>query len=90
MTSVNPPQHIFGQSPLPTPADYVYKARPTGPGTAPADLDVADPHPADEGEGGSSDGPIVADAVAKDIGPNPAVHDGSPPTRPHNAGSGPA
>jgi hypothetical protein len=61
----------------------------TGPGTAPPNLDVADPHPANEEPESEAPHPGGANPPKNDIGPNDAVHDGTPPPRPHNAGSGP-
>ena len=91
----NPPQHMPGRA---DPADPLPRRdRPTGANTSPDPAnEVQDPHPADEehpyrekrpgGANPPSDVPIGND----DIGPNPAVHDGTAPPRPHNAGSGPA
>ena len=59
----------------------------TGPGTAPPNLDVADPHPSDEEPEPPHPGGVHS--PKDDIGPNDAIHDGTPPPRPHNAGSGP-
>jgi hypothetical protein len=99
----NPPQHLVGEGPdvgepqLPIPAGPPH--RDTGPGTAPPGLDVADPHPLDEGHpyrGHDTDRRDVPgspdprrEADGKDIGAYPEKHTGSAPPRPHNAGSGP-
>lgn len=88
----NPPQHIFDNDTglsEGTPSGRTAREgahRRTGDGTAPTELDVADPHPSDEEHPyrNKAGGPIEGD-----IGPNPAVHDGTPPPRPHNKGSGP-
>jgi hypothetical protein len=72
------------------------KIRQTGRGTAPHNLDVADPHPSDEEhpykapQGGDASPPPDTDIGNDNIGPNPSRHDGSAPQRPHNRGSGPA
>ncbi|HWA18132.1 MAG TPA: hypothetical protein VG757_03990 [Devosia sp.] len=91
----NPPQHMETYERVPAGLPLRNAHRRTGAGTAPPGLDVADPHPPDEGHperefrpGGAnppSDVPIGSD----EIGPNPARHTGTPPPRPHNAGSGP-
>lgn len=48
-------------------------------------LDPADPHPAEEGDPYNVRDPQSAHRPAsKDIGPNPAKHDGSAPRRPDN------
>ena len=87
----NPPQHIFDNDTgisdagsAPTAGEAAH--RQTGEGTAPPEVDVADPHPSDEEHPyrNKAGGPMEGD-----IGPNPAVHDGTPPPRPHNKGSGP-
>jgi hypothetical protein len=88
----NPPQHFPGEGPADGAAlrrDEPRDGLPTGEGTAPPELDVADPHPSNEAHGDDADGPQAARPAKADIGPNPAVHTGSPPPRPHNAGSGP-
>ena len=53
-------------------------------------LDPADPHPAEEGDPYNAHGPGADDNMpsAKDIGPNPAVHTGSPPPRRDNSSTG--
>lgn len=58
---------------------------PTGEGTSRKD-DVADPHPSTEGHPDLIRNPGEVEPVDenKDIGPNPAVHDGTPPPRPDN------
>lgn len=52
--------------------------------------DVVDPHPDEEEHYGSIPHPGGANPPkGPDIGPNSYAHDGTPPPRPHNAGSGP-
>lgn len=87
---VNPPQHTADERELPPGGDLDrtrWKHRPTGADTAPPGRDVADPHPSDEEHydrvphpGGSH-----APSEPRVIGPNPHIHDGSPPPRPRNA-----
>jgi len=50
-------------------------------------LDPADPHPAEEGDPYNARGPGagLGKPTPKDIGPNPAVHDGTAPSRPDKA-----
>ena len=98
----NPPQHIFDNGTgitEGTPSGRTAREgahRQTGAHTAPDPaLEVEDPHPSDEGhpyrppfpERGES---AEAARLRAEIGPNPAVHDGTAPPRPHNRGSGPA
>ena len=88
MPKTNPPQHFIaehGGSRRP-PADMV---RQTGENTAPTPLDVADPHPSDEGHPYDTKTPGGTNPPKKDLGPNSAIHNGSSGRRPHNAGSGP-
>lgn len=61
----------------------------TGPGTAPPERDVADPHPANEEPNSEVPHPGGANPPKNDIEPNDAIHTGTAPPRPHNAGSGP-
>lgn len=62
---------------------------PTGEGTAFKD-DVADPHPDTEEDYDKIPHPGGTHTPKKpDIGPNTYAHDGTPPPRPHNKGSGP-
>ena len=69
--------------------------RQTGANTAPPERDVTDPHPSDEEhpyrekEPGGANPPSDTPRGHVDNGPNPAVHTGTAPPRPHNAGSGP-
>ncbi|AKR55643.1 hypothetical protein XM25_07475 [Devosia sp. H5989] len=70
----------------PTGADWT---RQTGPHTAPADRDVADPHPSDEEPQTDAPRPGGEHPPRRDLGPNDAINDGTAPPRPHNAGSGP-
>ena len=100
----NPPQHIFDNDTgiddyVPGAEAQTAREgahRQTGDATAPPETDVADPHPSNEEHpyrrfdrrstvGARGESPTVD----TDIGPNPATHDGTPPPRPHNAGSGP-
>jgi hypothetical protein len=60
---------------------------PTGEGTSKIN-DVADPHPSDEEHYDQIPHPGGAPAVGKDIGPNPAAHDGTPKPRPKNIENG--
>jgi hypothetical protein len=91
----NPPQHILDNGTgiaegLPSGETAKEGAhRQTGVGTAPADLDVSDPHPSDEEHPYRERHPGGANPPTTDIGPNPAAHDGEPARRPRNAGSGP-
>ena len=90
---VNVPQHM-GEGPQaaePLPPEDVPDAtgKPSGPGTAPPDLDVADPHPPEEGHPYDARHPGGARPPTGDLGPNPAINTGQPAPRPHNAGSGP-
>lgn len=50
-------------------------------------VDAADPHPEQEGDPYNARKPVGQHPpdLAKDIGPNPAKHNGSAPSRPHNA-----
>ncbi|HLV84116.1 MAG TPA: hypothetical protein VKY62_10105 [Devosia sp.] len=57
---------------------------PTGPGTAPSERDVADPHPANEDHYDRQEKPGGSDAPRDDIGPNSYKHDGNAPPRPRN------
>ena len=92
---VNTPQHLVGEEPDLTGASSANapaeKPRQQGGAgsAASAEQDAADPHPSDEGNPYDAAHPGGANPPAKDIGPNPARHDGSAPPRPHNAGSGP-
>jgi hypothetical protein len=92
---VNTPQHLVGEEPAITegrPTGQTAregKTRQTGPGTSTPELDVADPHPADEGKPCAARHPGGANPPTNDLGPNPAIHDGSAPARPHNADTGP-
>src|SRR3569833_902814 len=91
---VNVPQHM-GQGPdasehSPAVTDIPdATGKPSGPGTAPPDLDVTDPHPAEEGHPYDTKHPGNAHPPTRDLGPNPAITSGQPVSRPHNAGSGP-
>jgi len=87
----NTPQHLpgdQGQPPNPTPGQGAGNAAAPGSHNGPQGLDASDPHPAEEGHPYDARHPGGANPPTKDIGPNPAVHDGSAPARPHNAGSG--
>jgi len=89
MSTANTPQHIFDQGGTkPVPSEDADRIKPTGPNTAAPDRDVADPHPANEENFESIEHPGGAHPPTKDIGPNPAVHGGKAPPRPHNSGSG--
>jgi hypothetical protein len=61
----------------------------TGPGTAPPDRDVADPHPSNEEPNSEVPRPGGSNPPEHEAEPNDAIHNGFPPPRPHNAGSGP-
>jgi hypothetical protein len=64
--------------------------RQTGAGTSPDPAnEVLDPHPSDEEHPYREKQPGGAAPPKTDLGPNPAIHDGKAPRRPHNAGSGP-
>jgi hypothetical protein len=64
--------------------------RQTGENTSPDPAnEVQDPHPSDEEHPYRERHPGGANPPRIDIGPNPAAHNGTPPRRPHNAGSGP-
>ncbi|RYE09783.1 MAG: hypothetical protein EOP22_08025 [Hyphomicrobiales bacterium] len=81
---INPRQHDFGEAESP-PAPVPSKHRQTGQGTAPPELDVADPHPSNEEHPYKARHPGGAHPPIKDIGPNSAIHGGEPPPRPDNA-----
>jgi hypothetical protein len=51
-------------------------------------LDASDPHPAEEGKPYEARHPGGATPRTKDVGPNPAIHDGKAPPQPKNTGSG--
>jgi hypothetical protein len=93
--AVNTPQHLVGEQPAITEGrpdgktGEEGKTRQTGVGTADPSVDVADPHPANEEHPYRARRPGGAHPPAKDLGPNPAIHDGTAPKRPHNEGSGP-
>jgi hypothetical protein len=66
------------QKPTETPAEPDIVERMEG-------LDPADPHPAEEGDPSyNTQHPDGVHPHPKDIGPNPARHDGNPPPRPNN------
>ena len=48
-------------------------------------LDHADPHAAEEGDPYNTRHSGGEPGLSKDIGPNPAKHNGAPPRRPDNA-----
>ena len=89
----NVPQHMGeasgarNQPPLPDASVATGKA--SGPGTAPPNLAVAAPHPAEEGHPYGAKHPGGAHPPTDDLGPNPAITTGQPVPRPHNASSGP-
>lgn len=89
----NPPEHLFDESGAPAEANRSAKEgahRQTGDNTSPDPAnEVTDPHPSDEEHPYREGHPGGANPPKTDIGPNPAVHNGTPPRRPHNAGSGP-
>jgi hypothetical protein len=90
---VNTPQHLVGQTNAQegTPSGQTgsrASTQQTGPRTAPREVDVADPHPADEGHPYDARHPGGTNPPTKDLGPNPGIHNGTPARRPHNAGSG--
>lgn len=87
MKATNPPQHM--PRPVPPTKSPLETGVPTGPGTAGRATDVADPHPDNEEHWRQERHPGGAHPPKKDIGPNDAMHDGTAPPRPHNAGSGP-
>ena len=87
----NPPQHLPGDEGDPDnrpPGQGAGNAASPGPHVGPQGLDPADPHPPEEGDPYNARHPKGAKPPPKDIGPNPAVHNGSAPPRPHNTGSG--
>lgn len=57
---------------------------PTGPGTAPPERDVADPHPANEDRYDRQKKPSGANPPRDDIGPNSGKHDGKAKPLPRN------
>jgi hypothetical protein len=59
---------------------------PPGPAAAPRDHD---PHPSNEGHPYREKHPGGAHPPKTDIGPNPAVHTGTPEPKPDNADHGP-
>ena len=61
---------------------------PTGPGTSPSN-DVSDPHPSDEEHYDREERPFGATPPKRDIGPNPAAHDGTPGRPPKNVETDP-
>ena len=98
----NPPQHLFdnntgiteGEPSGDTAQEGAH--RQTGAGTSPDPADeIVDPHPSDEEHPyrakypGGANPPADTTRGHVDNGPNPAIHDGTPPPRPHNRGSGP-
>ena len=98
----NTPQHLFDNGTGITegvPSGRTAREgahRQTGAGTSPdPDNEAVDPHPADEEHpyrearpgGAGSHGHLLKGN--EEIGANPARHDGNPPPRPHNRGSGP-
>jgi hypothetical protein len=87
----NTPQHLPGDQgpPNPTRGRGAGNATSPGPHQGPQGLDTSDPHPAEEGHPYDARHPGGANPPTKDIGPNPAVHEGGAPARPHNADSGP-
>ncbi len=91
----NPPQHLLDGG-VDIDERSLGATVPT-PFAAPA-IDPAlpsDPHPAEEEHPyrarhpGGANPPVNAPEGDHDVGPNPALHDGTAPPRPHNAGSGP-
>ena len=90
---LNTPQHSIGQQPnVPAgPPETADQATADGSEETMQGLDRADPHPAEEGKPYAARHPGGAHppSPTKDVGPNPAVHNGEAPSRPHNAGSGP-
>lgn len=88
----NTPQHLPDDQdrPLnPSSGQGAGNAASLGPHEGAQGLDPADPHPAEEGHPYDARHPGGANPPTKDIGPNPSVHSGTAPPRPHNAGSGP-
>jgi len=88
---VNQPQHLVGDEgnpPNPISGQVVGAAPQSAPHEGPQGMDATDPHPAEEGHPYDSRHPGCQRPSTKDIGPNPAAHNGSAPRRPHNAGSG--
>lgn len=88
--NTNPPQHMVPPAVSETPGAEDGAHRQTGVGTAPPELDAADPHPSDEGD--PYDERRAAGSSmprAKDIGPNPAIHNGTAPHRPQNVETDP-
>jgi hypothetical protein len=93
----NPPQHLFdegygledGRPEALTEQNWHHQQ--TGPGTAPPGLDVADPHPSDEGDpyaapnpGGDAMPPSDTQVPHKNIGPNPERNSGHAPAGPQH------
>jgi len=90
----NPPQHLFDEG-------VKVDERSLGAGAVvvapiPEPASPPDPHPAEEEHPslaphpGGANPPFSSLEGDHDTGPNPALHDGTAPPRPHNAGSGPA
>jgi hypothetical protein len=93
--AINPPQHLFDEQ---VPVAERSLGAGAVPAAAPRPADAAlpaDPHPADEEHPslaphpGGANPPVNSPEGDHDMGPNPALHDGFAPPRPHNAGSGP-
>mgnify|MGYP004514704739 CR=1 FL=1 len=57
---------------------------PSGEGTAPPNIDVADPHPADEDHYDRQKHPGGDHAPHHDIGQNSYINDGTAPPKPRN------
>ena len=80
---VNTPQHLVGQEPKVAAAtpETVEQVKLDPPEETMQGLDRDDPHPAEEGKPYSARHPGGAHppSPTKDIGPNPAVHNGEPP-----------
>jgi hypothetical protein len=88
----NTPQHLVSEEPEVTKEEHLDKVWPilseqTGEGTAPPDLDVADPHPPDEEHYGRIPHPGGANPPPPnmDMGADPGKHDGTPQPPPANA-----
>src|SRR5437868_12460737 len=88
--TTNTPQHLVGEGPdirkdaAAVPRGHERKTQQTGQGTVDPSIDVADPHPADEGNPYREHRPGGANPPTRDLGPNPAIHSGEAARRSSN------
>jgi hypothetical protein len=93
--ATNPPQHLFDEQAGVDERQLGAGAPSAAPEALPDPGSPPDPHPAEEEHPflarhpGGAHPPVNSPEGDHDIGPNPALHDGTAPPRPHNAGSGP-